>query len=60
MRTICAWCQLLIDEGSGAVDEPVSHSICLDCAERVLSKDALTSIKRRMLEIIRMQRESLR
>ena len=55
MRTICAWCQLLIDEGSGVVDEPVSQSICFDCAEKVLSKDALAALTKHMLEMIRMQ-----
>ena len=55
MRTICAWCTLVIAEGTGVEDEAVSHGICSTCAGSVLSKDALAALTKHMLEMIRMQ-----
>ncbi|MCX5908026.1 MAG: hypothetical protein NTY64_12810 [Deltaproteobacteria bacterium] len=33
MKRICAWCAKIMCEGDGAI----SHGICPQCAERVLS-----------------------
>lgn len=33
LRTICAWCRVVLVEGEGAVAREVSHGICPACAE---------------------------
>lgn len=33
MKTICSWCRK--DMGGGPDDGPVSHGICVDCADRL-------------------------
>jgi hypothetical protein len=41
MKTLCAWCDALIREGS----LPVSHGICVRCRQQFFKKDAGVSLQ---------------
>lgn len=42
MRTICAWCGVLIVDEPG----PVSHGICQKCQDRVLAEAGSESLQK--------------
>jgi len=49
MKIICAWCQKDMGEKLGGESDLITHSICLDCKEKVGKE--LKALKAKKLEI---------
>ena len=55
MKIICAWCQKDMGEKLGGESDLITHSICLDCKEKVGKE--LKALKAKKLEIENQKKE---
>lgn len=50
LKTICCVCQIVLKEGTGEAQEPISHGYCDGCAEKVIEEIRVDALVERIRE----------